>query len=275
MNRFQDWLLVSDMDRSLLDDNKEIPPRNLEALQYFLSEGGHFTVATGRTPTSIARYLDILPLNAPVICNNGSGLYDFQRQRYTWHLSLDVTAVQTVVDDVMQRFPHIGVEVYEPERICIPVRNIHTDRHMELESMGFTEGTYKHPPYTWLKVVFTQDHSQLEVLRRHVEAMGYAEQFPSIRFVYSEPQYFELLSVEGNKGTGLTMLAKQLGIRPDHTAALGDNYNDLELIQAAGRGYTVANAVPELRAISCQTVCDNNAGGLADVIQLLEQETTS
>lgn len=270
MKKFQGKLLVSDMDRSLLDDNKEIPARNLEALRYFVEEGGYFTVATGRTPTSIARYLDILPITAPVICNNGSGLYDFSRQRYSWHLSLDQTAVQTVVDDVIQRFPQIGVEVYDLERICIPVRNQHTDRHMELESMGFTEGTYKIPPYTWLKVVFTQHHPVLERLRAHVEAMDYAGTFPTIRFVYSEPQYFELLGIDGNKGTGLMMLAKQLGVDPSETYALGDNYNDMELIQQAGHSFTVANAVPELRAISHHTVCDNNAGGLADVIAMME-----
>ena len=69
-------VLVTDMDGTLLNSKKEVTPKDRKAIEYFMSLGGRFTVATGRTIQSFSHYYDLLDLRFPVIMFNGSVIYD-------------------------------------------------------------------------------------------------------------------------------------------------------------------------------------------------------
>ena len=63
--KFSDYLLVSDMDATLLDDNHTISEENRQAIDYFIKNGGRFTVATGRMVEAVRAYMPNLHINAP------------------------------------------------------------------------------------------------------------------------------------------------------------------------------------------------------------------
>ena len=65
MKKFEGMILACDMDGTLLDSNHRISPKNQQALDYFVEEGGRFTLATGRTFRAIQQYIPQLPFNAP------------------------------------------------------------------------------------------------------------------------------------------------------------------------------------------------------------------
>lgn len=73
---FEDLLLTVDYDRTLTAPNATIPPRNLEAIRYFMEHGGIFTVNTGRTVASAGCFIGRVPINAPLLLYNGSAAYD-------------------------------------------------------------------------------------------------------------------------------------------------------------------------------------------------------
>ncbi len=82
-----DYLLISDIDGTLVNTKKEIPPRNIEAIARFRALGGRFTIATGRSPISAARIARKVGVNCPLVTNNGAILYDMEtgqvvRQRF-------------------------------------------------------------------------------------------------------------------------------------------------------------------------------------------------
>ena len=79
MGKFDGVLLVSDFDDTLYDSHHQVPERNRRALDYFRSQGGRFTVATGRARRTFAPYHDLVPLDAPVVLSNGSAIYDFSK----------------------------------------------------------------------------------------------------------------------------------------------------------------------------------------------------
>lgn len=68
---FSDVLLTVDYDRTLTAPNSTIPERNLEAIRYFMANGGAFTVNTGRSVPMIQSFRDIVPVNAPLLLYNG------------------------------------------------------------------------------------------------------------------------------------------------------------------------------------------------------------
>ena len=76
MGIFSDILLTVDYDRTLTAPDSTIPQRNIEAIQYFIDNGGAFTVNTGRSMPMAKAFLGKVPVNAPLLLYNGSAAYD-------------------------------------------------------------------------------------------------------------------------------------------------------------------------------------------------------
>ena len=70
------WIF-SDIDGTMVEAPNPIPRRNLEALQRFTENGGHFAISTGRTVEAALQYANDLPVNVPSIIFNGGAIYDF------------------------------------------------------------------------------------------------------------------------------------------------------------------------------------------------------
>ena len=91
MLKFNKVLLASDFDNTLvytqgaLERGEDIPPmsaRNREAVEYFIQNGGYFSISTGRALPAFARYAKDLPCNAPCVIANGAAIYDFNKDCY-------------------------------------------------------------------------------------------------------------------------------------------------------------------------------------------------
>ncbi len=107
---FSDILLTVDYDRTLTALDSTIPQRNLEAIRYFMDNGGKFTINTGRSvPMSAKNILNKVPVNAPLLLYNGSAAYDTEKGALLLcrPIPLDPRAVIT---DVQAKFPQLSVE---------------------------------------------------------------------------------------------------------------------------------------------------------------------
>jgi predicted DNA-binding transcriptional regulator YafY len=80
MGLFSDILLTVDYDRTLTAPDSTIPQRNLDAIRYFMDNGGAFTVNTGRSVPMTKAFRDIVPVNAPLLLYNGSAAYDLEKK---------------------------------------------------------------------------------------------------------------------------------------------------------------------------------------------------
>ena len=80
MGKFDGFLICTDLDGTLLRNDKTISPENLQAIAYFKQEGGFFTFVTGRMPFFVSHVYDRIKPNAPIGCINGGGLYDYPNQ---------------------------------------------------------------------------------------------------------------------------------------------------------------------------------------------------
>ena len=79
MKKFDGILLCTDLDGTLLRNDKSISQENLDAIEYFKSEGGYFTFITGRMPCFSEEIYQVVRPNAPIGCINGGGVYDYER----------------------------------------------------------------------------------------------------------------------------------------------------------------------------------------------------
>ena len=148
MGKFDGVLLVSDFDDTLYDSHHQVPERNRRALDYFRSQGGRFTVATGRARRTFAPYVHLAPINAPVILSNGSAIYDFQQDRFLVQTYLDPRAPQDMTA-LAADIPEIGFEAYHNEDIYVHNFNSVTAGHMKKVGTGYTACPIDHMPTPW------------------------------------------------------------------------------------------------------------------------------
>lgn len=108
---FSDVFLAVDFDRTLTDPASNIPANNLEAIHWFMDNGGAFTVNTGRSvPMCREKILGKIPVNAPLLLYNGSAAYDPVKGEFTKCYPLDADP-EALIADIRNRFPDLIVEV--------------------------------------------------------------------------------------------------------------------------------------------------------------------
>lgn len=109
MALFSDILLTVDYDRTLTDTNGEVPRRNLEAIRYFMDNGGAFTVNTGRSLPQSADILRNVPMNAPFLCYNGGLAIDGEKIIFQYPIDLPL---KETLQAVCKAFPDLNVDLH-------------------------------------------------------------------------------------------------------------------------------------------------------------------
>lgn len=108
MGLFSDVLLTVDYDRTLTARDATIPARNIEAIRYFMAEGGAFTVNTGRSLPMFSMCLDTVPVNAPLLLYNGSAAYENGALTQLHEIPLDL---HKTIAEVSAMCPGLNVEL--------------------------------------------------------------------------------------------------------------------------------------------------------------------
>ncbi|OXM85933.1 Cof-type HAD-IIB family hydrolase [Paenibacillus rigui] len=266
--RLAGYMLVTDMDGTLLNSSKQISDENRSAIERFVAQGGLFTLATGRIASSVKRFADTLPLGAPAIIYNGAIIHDFTTGKPVWQRTLNKAEVKSALKRVMERFPELGVEVYSGEEPYFLRENSMTDHHRRMEhfTRPLTQNI-EELTEPWFKVLTAWEPARLDEVQAYV-----FEHESQLTWVRSDDKYLEILPDGATKGHALEHLMELVGIEKSKCIAMGDHLNDLEMIKRAGIGIAVANAHETLLEASNRTCCHHNEHALADVIGWLERE---
>ena len=267
MGKFSGILLCTDLDDTLLTTDKRISDGNRRAIEYFQSEGGLFSFATGRVPIGASLMLEYIKPNAPMVCFNGGGIYDFTQKRLIWSALLDKEAIN-VLEFVEKRFPYAGIEVCTEDRIYFAKLNSVVWEHKRLERLPDMFADYHDIGEPWMKVLFMTEPEDVPKVKAALLESEFAEKYS---FVRSSPNYYELLPKCTGKGEGLMRLADILKIPRRNTIGIGDNENDLTLVKMAGVGIAVANAVDAVKRAADYITLDNNSSAIAAVIDDVEK----
>ena len=110
MGIYSDILLTVDYDRTLTAPDSSIPERNLEAIRYFMENGGAFTVNTGRSVPMARFFSEKVETNAPLLLYNGSAAYDKNTRQLSLLHPIQMDLWQTV-EELLALFPDLTVEV--------------------------------------------------------------------------------------------------------------------------------------------------------------------
>ena len=266
MGKFDGILICTDLDGTLLRNDKTISKENREAIEYFKGEGGYFTFITGRMYFTARSLYEMVKPNAPIGCINGGGIYDYEKEKYLWNITLPEGA-RELVGAVYDAVPSAGIQMNGLDLIYFCRDNDAMKNFRRRTGSPFIEGDYRTLDVPVGKVVFGDEVDNIpkiaEVLHNHPRS----EEFDFIR---SERTLYEILPKGSSKGNLLPKLAEFLGVDMSKTVAIGDYNNDISMIRAAGIGIAVANATEEAKAAADHITVSNEEHAIAKIISDIE-----
>ena len=265
MGKFDGVLLVSDFDDTLYGADLRVPLVNVEAIEYFTSHGGTFTIATGRAHPTFAPHAQIVAINAPVILSNGSALYDFRADRMVYETFLPDRAREDL-QQLARDIPEIGFEAYNHDDIYVYQPNAVTRSHLNRAGMGASEVPIGEMPLPWSKVILQQEN---QVLRRVQQYMleRWGEEY---EIIFSNDVLLELTAKGSNKGGMVLRLADYLGVDRKDLYCVGDNENDIPMLAVSAIPFAPSNCAPVVRQWGPRIMGSCDEGCIAQIIQVLD-----
>lgn len=264
-------LLILDIDGTLYRRYAEaITPPVLEAIQNAQQRGIKVAIATGRMYRSALRFHQAIAADVPIIAYNGAWLQDPLADKPERCLSIPI---------------HLGLEVLEylMGKMWRSHLHLHVYHHDQLYVSHYDERTASYEQRTGCTANVVQDLREIVALSpTKILAVCKDQTIPqkllaATKDHYTNDQlyctqstefYVEFTSPQATKGNAVKYLTEKiLHLASENVMAIGDNFNDQEMLQYVGLGVAMGNAPPEVQAIANYVTDTVHNDGVAQAIQ--------
>jgi Cof subfamily protein (haloacid dehalogenase superfamily) len=266
-------LIGIDIDGTLLDSHGRMPEANRDAIHESVAAGIHVALVTGRSYPFARPIADPLPAAITLIVSNGAIERDMAGTTLARRLLR--RDVARLVLEATGRFRDAAALIFDRD----------AERQVIFETMDWEQPNRKG---YWsrnrsliaqcvpLELALTEDPIQVMfnggvgAMRDLAASLDRAAGDYAVSLTEYEPRDFSLLDVtspHATKGRALAWRAAQLGVAPEEVMAVGDNFNDVEMLAFAGRPVVMANAVEDLKDRGWHVTGGHDEAGLAEAIR--------
>ena len=264
--KFQQTVLVADMDDTLLDDKKRISKRNKDAIREFQNSGGIFTVATGRSIAGFSPYQNDLKIKIPVILYNGGCIYDCEKKQILWVKELD-ESVKRYIEKLIEVFPLLGIQIMTDKIYSFNLTPI-CKAYMDRESVDYLEiSNIRDVQERWIKVELVYDLVDREKLNTYLQN----NLIPGCRCIDTGEYSLEIVKKDVSQGDAILRLQKLMGFKDKKLCCIGDHNNDYEMISIADVSFAVKNGLKKIKEKVNFIVTDNENDAIAETIEKIKQ----
>lgn len=267
-------LLVSDLDGTLLNSNKQVSAESAKILNRFISGGGLFTVATARMVFGCQDRLSTLDLQLPWIVMNGAALYSPLTSAYEHYFPVapdNVDHLASIIEDA-----EAGAFIYaiNDGRLSMGYTRERDlkwtqynsraaqEANVPMSNIGYSNWSAL-GNVVYFAVVGTTEQLA-SITASTVPHLGGLRAFP-YKNVYSDTDCLEFASNQAGKENAISLLSE--GIGAQELIVFGDNYNDLDMMRIADIAMAPQGAVPEALAQAHKVVESNDDDGVAREIE--------
>ena len=269
-------LLFTDMDGTLLTDDKTILDVDMKAIEEMHACGHKLVLCTGRPLTSAKRLAQKYGFDKPgyfLVSFNGGLIYDYATEQSILTRYIPVESVKFIMDEAHRHGFHahtysgdLVVSEYETEQLKTYCRLMQMD-YVIVEDIRKYYGEFINvvvkPPIK-VNVITPFGHETLLDFRAEMRKTTAGKLFD----VFSKPEMLEFSHMKSNKGDAVRFMADYYKVPLSDTVAVGDEENDCPMIEAAGVGVAMANASLVAKSVADYvTTLDNNHGGIAEIIK--------
>ena len=250
MGKFDGVLIASDYDNTLVytagallqgGDMPSVSKENREAIEYFMAQGGTFSIATGRALPSFATVRDDIPMNGPTVLFNGAAIYDFDRQQYL-HTAFLPNQIRDHVKELLAVLPGLTFEIYHDDNSIHAINpNELTAKHLHLtHSPTVTLDSIDEAPLPISKLLF----EEYEPVQREIIDFFRSQDWGGDYEVVSSSNFLLEVTARGaNKGGMVRKLAELLHIEQKNVYCVGDHANDVPMLEFANVPFAPQNAI--------------------------------
>ncbi|QRN84935.1 HAD family phosphatase [Clostridia bacterium] len=257
-------MVAIDLDGTLLQDDLKISMQDRHAIDRARRRGVKVVIATGRMYSTTVKYARDLDLDTPLICFNGAYITDIENKKKLEHYLISMEYAKRIHQEVTRRGIHANyyleddIHVAEltelaaryQERLAVPI-------HVEQDMQAFFEA---HEELTKITIQ-SKEEEEINSMARWIEKVWPKELY----IVRSNAHFLEVSHPGITKATGVKRVAEEFGVQQEEIMCIGDNHNDLSMLEYAGIGVAMGNADSEIKDKSdFVTECNKNNGvGLA------------
>ena len=258
-------LLVSDVDGTLVDKDKQLTAPTADAVRRLEAAGCAFTIISARPRSGIMPIAETLAIDRPMGAFNG-GLVFRRDGTIDEHHVIDADVARSVFDLVGDAA--VDRWVFADDRWYAS-----TDQgiHVAHERIASNQAPIVRADFDDLldradKITFVGDDADLlaSLLDRCRGAHG-----DKATIAQSQTYYLDVTALEANKGAGIVALSAAVGIDLAETAAIGDQNNDLPMLELAGYAVAMGNAPENVQKAADAVTAGNDADGVAHAIDTL------
>jgi len=274
-------LIAIDMDGTLLSSDKKISTENKLALQEAQDAGHIIMICTGRHHESLKKFLRTENLDFPISASNGSitmttdkvihetsmestkaaQIFEWlQQNRYPFKLYTDQGAFceqdfLSLAESANIEAPHQAGEHWSWEVF------LSHQKASNLKPINNFEQAITNGSHIYKYFVYTPQASKKEALNQWLQQLG------GITHTSSMDDNIEIMGLDGHKGTGILQMARYFNIPLENTIAIGDNYNDIPMLETAGTAIAMGNAESPVKRICDLVTRTNDEDGVAYAIR--------
>lgn len=260
-------LVATDLDGTLLGDDKIIPPAVFPLIRELRERGVRFVAASGRSPYTLRENFRCVEHEIDYICDNGAVAIAEDTTVFT--RPVPPAIVQRVLDFCAREEVHVLLCGSRTTYLA-PVEGTVYEKHVR--------------PYYFHRVAFEHlrevpdDINKIAICDlRNPRSGSCARLQACLRgdadVTVSGDIWMDVMQTGVNKGDGLRAIQEHYGIQPNETVAFGDYYNDISLLQCAGYAYVMQNANPDMFAYGNRVADSNNDGGVLKVLRSIVDRT--
>lgn len=268
-------LVLMDVDGTLVTSDAHTFSRVVEQLRRLKGIGVNFSIATGRTLHGVGpvvrQMLEVGAKLPPMVTYNGAVVAFGERP-----LVLKIRTIErSVFADLIRRCREAGVEPLAYACTATPfglAQEITFSENAGQPTKEFNGSAIRHVP----DLLTIEDDVVAVLIKKPDGPAGeallaqFAHRFAGeLRVTTSGGPYIEICHPLGTKRNAMRELATLLGIETADVMAVGDNFNDLEMIEAAGVGVAVANAPAAVKAAAALVCSQNGAAGVVEALRVL------
>ncbi|CAB1063743.1 hypothetical protein D1BOALGB6SA_8527 [Olavius sp. associated proteobacterium Delta 1] len=266
-------LFVADMDGTLLNDDKKLTEKNIQSIRKLQNFGIQFAIATGRHDSMIKGYLKHIDLQVPVISCNGAIVREPFSDQVFLSEALPKEQSLNVIDICKEK--NVDFHIYGHDSIFGESlsnkmlyyqdlnKTLPSDERTKLVTVPDCKDIVVNGSEPLYKFIIISDRNNYmpPIIDRISDIEG-------LTACQSMPMFCDVMKGGISKAYALQKLSESLGIKRNEIVAIGDQLNDLELIEYAGLGIAVANAEDELKEkADAVTISDNNEDAVAEAIE--------
>ncbi len=276
--KFENIVIVTDMDGTFIAHTEEGKKRNFEKIEYFKANGGHFTFATGRGVHQLllAQENAAEITNLPVICCNGSFLYDLQADRQIAVYPMD----HRLVYELQNKFAEFekteeGCEnaASDHKGVFFKKKDITENALLDYKKSDVKTDLYEiMSPSEWEnydihKITFVGEGEAVTNIRKHMDPVF----MDKACITQASTRYYEFNAYGVSKASGIRkLLGLVFGDKKMTLCVAGDYDNDIEMLKIADLSCCPENANDRVKAVCHKCFCHHNQGVIADIIEYLD-----